>query len=52
MAGNLATGVVATRAWKTAAHLLKEIKVPAEIVFLWSDSDKAAHPGKTGKLKV
>lgn len=51
-AGISVQGQDATRAWKTAAHLLKEMQITAEILFLWSDSDKAAHPGKTGKLKV
>jgi hypothetical protein len=51
-AGISVQGQDATRAWKTAAHLFKEMQLAAEVVFLWSDSDKAAYPGKTGKLKV
>ena len=51
-AGISIQGQDAAAAWKAAAHILKALHIPAEVVFMWYDNDKAAHPGQTGKLTV
>jgi hypothetical protein len=45
-------GQDAIGAWKAASHILKSLHIPAEVVFVWYDNEKAVHPGQTGKLSV
>lgn len=51
-AGISVQGQDAAAAWKATVHILKALQIPAEVVFMWYDNEKAAHPGQTGKLKV
>jgi hypothetical protein len=51
-AGISVQGQDAAEAWKAASYILKKLHIPAEVVFMWYDNDKAAHPGQTGKLVV
>jgi hypothetical protein len=51
-AGVSVQGQDAVGAWKAASHILKSLHIPAEVVFVWHDNDKAVHPGVTGKLAV
>ena len=43
-------GQDATGAWKTTAHLLKELGYAAEVTFEWYDNSKASNPGKVGRF--
>jgi hypothetical protein len=43
-------GQDAKAAWKAIAHILKNVLIPAEIVFQWEDKSDAAFPGATGKF--
>jgi hypothetical protein len=45
-------GQDSNNAWKTTAHILKEMGFSAEVTFLWHDNPKAANPGKVGKFVV
>jgi hypothetical protein len=45
-------GQDAIGAWKAASHILKSMHIPGEVVFVWYDNQKAAHPNQTGKLSV
>jgi hypothetical protein len=45
-------GQDANNAWKTTYNVLKNIKVPVEVTFLWQDNPKAVAPGSAGKLTV
>lgn len=51
-AGISIQGQDAASAWKASAHILKSLGMSAEVVFMWYDNDKAAHPGKSAKLAV
>lgn len=51
-AGVSVQGQDAAAAWKATSHILKALHMSAEVVFMWYDNDKAAHPGKTAKLTV
>ena len=51
--GNISVqGQAATGAWKTAAHLLKELGYAAEVTFEWYDNPKASNPGKVGRFII
>jgi hypothetical protein len=39
-------------AWKTIAHIVRELGLKAELTFAWYDDPKAAKPGEVGKLAV
>ena len=45
-------GQDAIGAWKAASHILKSMHIAGEVVFVWYDNEKAAHPGQTGKFTV
>jgi hypothetical protein len=51
-AGVSVQGQDAVGAWKATSHILKSLHVPAEVVFVWYDNEKAAHPGLTGKFSL
>jgi hypothetical protein len=51
-AGISVQGQDAVGAWKAASHILKSLHIPTEVVFVWYDNEKAAHPGVTGKMSV
>jgi hypothetical protein len=51
-AGVSVQGQDAIGAWKAASHILKSLHIPAEVVFVWHDNEKAVHPGQTGKLAM
>lgn len=45
-------GQDANDAWKQSYELLKALKLPAEVTFVWQDNPKAAFPTKPGKFLV
>jgi hypothetical protein len=45
-------GQDANNAWKTTYNILKVIKVPVELTFVWQDNPKAVSPGSAAKFKV
>jgi hypothetical protein len=45
-------GQDANNAWRTTYNVLKAIKLPAEVSFVWQDNPKAIAPGSAGKLSV
>lgn len=45
-------GQDANNAWKATYHILKAIKVPVEVQFVWQENPKAAAPGSSGKFLV
>jgi len=45
-------GQDANNAWKATYHILRAIKVPVEVNFVWQDNPKAAAPGSSGKFLV
>jgi hypothetical protein len=45
-------GQDSNNAWKTTAHILKELGYSAEIIFAWSHNPKAAKPGEMGKFVI
>lgn len=45
-------GSDANNAWKAIYNILKVIKVPVEVTFVWQDNPKAVSPGATAKLNV
>jgi hypothetical protein len=51
-AGVSVQGQDAIGAWKAASHILKSMHIPGEVVFVWHDNEKAAHPSQTGKLSI
>ena len=51
-AGVSVQGQDAIGAWKAASQILKSMHIPGEVVFVWHDNEKAAHPNQTGKLSV
>jgi hypothetical protein len=51
-AGVSVQGQDAIGAWKAASHILKSMHIPGDVLFVWYDNQKAAHPNQTGKLSV
>lgn len=45
-------GQDSNNAWKTTAHILKEMGFSAEVTFSWYDNPKASNPGKAGKFVI
>jgi hypothetical protein len=45
-------GQDSNHAWKTTAHIAKELGYTVEITFAWYDTPKAANPGKVGRLVI
>src|ERR1043166_6687832 len=45
-------GQDANNAWRTTYNVLRAIKVPAEVTFVWQDHPKAVAPGSAGRLTV
>jgi hypothetical protein len=45
-------GADANNAWKAIYNILKVIKVPVEVTFMWQDNPKAVSPGATAKFSV
>ncbi len=37
-------------AWKAIMHIVKATGMTIDVTFLWENKDKAAHPGKTGRM--
>lgn len=44
-------GQDANAAWKATIHIIKAIHMNIEVVFMWENKDKAAYPGKIGRMK-
>jgi hypothetical protein len=51
-AGLSVQGQDANNAWKQSYELMKALKLPAEIEFVWQDNVKAAYPNKRGRFVV
>jgi hypothetical protein len=51
-AGISVQGQDANSAWKATSHIAKALHLPAKVMFMWYDNEKAVHPGQTGKLAV
>jgi hypothetical protein len=45
-------GADANNAWKAIYNILKVIKVPLEVVFVWQDNPKAVAPGSMAKITL
>jgi hypothetical protein len=45
-------GQDANNAWRTTYNILKAIKLPAEVTFVWQNNPKAVASGAAGKLTV
>lgn len=45
-------GQDANGAWKGIYHIVKELKIPIEVTFIWQDNPKAASPGGLGMFLV
>jgi hypothetical protein len=45
-------GQDSNHAWKTAAHIAKELGYTIEVTFSWYDNPKASNPGKAGKFVI
>jgi hypothetical protein len=45
-------GQDSNNAWKTTAHIAKELGYAVEITFAWYDTPKAANPGKVGRFFI
>lgn len=43
-------GQASNAAWKAILHLVRASGMNLDVVFLWENKDKAAHPGKTGQM--
>ena len=41
---------IETQTWKAIMHLIKATGMKVDVVFLWETKDKAANPGKTGRM--
>ena len=37
-------------AWKATMHLVKAAKLNIDVIFMWENKEKAAQPGKTGRM--
>lgn len=51
-AGLSVQGQDSNGAWKGIEHLAKAVKFYVDVVFIWSDTPKAANPNQTGRLSV
>jgi hypothetical protein len=40
----------ANAAWKAITHIVKATGMTLDVTFVWESKDKAAHPGKTGRM--
>jgi hypothetical protein len=49
-AGLSVQGQDSNAAWKAIMHVLKAIGMPIDVTFMWENKDKAAHPGKVGRM--
>lgn len=49
-AGLSVQGQDSNSAWKAIVHLAKAVGVTVDVTFVWENKDKAAHPGKTGRM--
>ena len=49
-AGLSVQGQDSNAAWKATIHILKAIGMNIDVVFMWESKDKAAYPGKTGRM--
>jgi hypothetical protein len=45
-------GQDSNHAWKTVAHIAKELGYAIEVTFSWYDNPKASNPGKAGKFVI
>lgn len=45
-------GQDANNAWKGTFHLLKELKIPCTVEFVWQNNPKAFSPGAKGTFKI
>jgi hypothetical protein len=43
-------GQASNSAWKAIMHLVKATGMNIDLIFLWESKDKAAHPGKMGRM--
>lgn len=50
-AGLSVQGQAANPAWRTIYHLVKTLGLSLDVVFIWEDKPKAAHPGKTARMR-
>lgn len=50
-AGLSVQGQAANPAWRTIYHLVKTLGLSLDVVFMWEDKPKAAHPGKTARMR-
>jgi hypothetical protein len=44
-------GQDANAAWRAAMHLVKTAQMDIDVVFMWENKDRAAHPGRIGRMK-
>jgi hypothetical protein len=49
-AGLSVQGQDSNAAWKAAMHIIKAVHMNIDVLFMWENKDKAAHPGKTGRM--
>jgi hypothetical protein len=49
-AGLSVQGQAANAAWQATFHIIKAIGMNIDLVFMWENKDKAAYPGKTGRM--
>jgi hypothetical protein len=49
-AGLSVQGQTANAAWNATSHIVKAVRMNIDVAFLWESKDKAAHPGKTGRM--
>jgi hypothetical protein len=49
-AGLSVQGQDSNAAWKATMHLIKATGMNIDVTFMWENKDKAAHPGKTGRM--
>lgn len=45
-------GQDANNAWRTVSFIARNLKVPAEVSFLWRNTDGAENPGKPGTMRI
>lgn len=51
-AGVSVQGQDAVGAWRAASHILKSLHIPAEVIFVWHDNERAAYPRQAGKFTL
>jgi hypothetical protein len=44
-------GQDANKAWRAAFHIIKLMRLSVDVLFMWQETDKAAHPGKSGRMR-